>query len=111
MYLCVCTNEEFETHKVVEAAQKLQEMVANLADYTLEEIIGKPYEDLIHSPDRSHTENYRRRRKGRDLVIIGDLGRALACAGGERGGREKKDGNGRQSAHWALSLDQLMAWT
>ena len=53
----------------------------------------------------------RRWRKGRDLVIIGDLGRALARAGGERGGREEKDGHGGQSAHWALSLDQLMAWT
>ena len=36
----------------------------------------------------------RRRSKGRDLVVIGDLGRALSGAGGQRGGREEKNGDG-----------------
>ncbi len=56
-------------------------------------------------------ERCRRRRKRGDVVVIGDFGRSLSRAGGQRGGCEENNGNGRQSAHWALSLDQLMAWT
>ena len=53
----------------------------------------------------------RRRSKGRNVMIIGDFGRALPRAGGQRSGREEKNGDGAKSSDWAFSLDQLMAWT
>ena len=53
----------------------------------------------------------RRHRKRGEGVVIGDFGRSLSRAGGQRGACEENNENGRQSGHWALSLDQLMAWT
>ena len=49
-------------------------------------------------------------RQGRHRVVIGECGRAIAGAAGEKRGSQK-DGGQDRSGHWLISRDQLIAFT